>query len=403
MASLALRALLPLAILAAGWWGYSELAVEADKEPPPEKEVRTLRTRVESLEVIDYPVRIETNAVVQPHNLVTLSAEVEGIVTKVSPSFEAGAYFSQGEVLVEIDPRRYETAVAIAKSRFEGAKSALDLARLDEQRKLRLIERNAVSQAEVDVASATREQAEAQLALAQSEVEQAELDLARTKVIAPFDGRVQTKNIGLGQTASSNAPLGVIFAIDFAEVRLPISARQREFLTLPEFADDPPVEVVLRDAISRSSKTTWQARIIRTEGVLDQNSRDLFAIARIDDPFGRASGHPPLRIGQPVVASIEGKVLENVVALPRAAVRQLDQIVLVKQQDQTLLPMKVEALWSNAQHVIVDGSVIPEGTWLATTPMVYTPEGATVEIISEGATSSIVDSKVPASPDSATN
>jgi RND family efflux transporter MFP subunit len=402
-ASLALRALLPLAILAGGWWGFSTLAIETEKEPPPEKEVRTLRTRVETLEVIDYPVRIETNAVVQAHNLVTLSAEVEGTVTKVSPSFEVGAYFAEGELLVEIDPRRYETAVAIAKSRLAGTKSALELARLDEQRKLRLIERNAVSQAEVDVASATREQAEAQLALAQSEVDQSELDLARTKITAPFDGRVQTKNIGLGQMASSNAPLGVIFAIDFAEVRLPISARQREFLSLPEFADDPPVEVVLRDAISRSSKSTWQAKIVRTEGVLDQNSRDLFAIARIDDPFGRTTDHPPLRIGQPVVASIEGKVLENVVALPRGAVRQLDQIVLVKQTDQTLLTLTVDSLWSNSKHVVVDGSLIPEGTWLATTPMVYTPEGAVVEIISEDPTSSIVDSKDPASSDSATN
>src|SRR5690606_32919985 len=206
------------------------LSVEVEKEPPPEKEVRTLRTRVESLEVTDYPVRVETNAVVQAHNVVTLSAEVSGMVTRVSPSFDAGAYFAKGDVLVEIDPRRYETALAIAKSRVAGAVSALELAKLDEQRKLRLIERNAVSQAEVDVASATREQAEAQLELAQSEVKQAELDLARTKVIAPFDGRVQTRSIGPGQMASPNTPLGVIFAIDFAEVRLPISARQREFL-----------------------------------------------------------------------------------------------------------------------------------------------------------------------------
>lgn len=402
-ASLLVRGILPLAILAAGWWGYSELAVEAKKEPPPEKEVRTLRTRVETLEVIDYPVEIETNAVVQPHNQVTLSAEVDGVVTHVSPSFEVGAYFTQGEVLVEIDPRRYETALAMAKSRLAGARSALELARLDEQRKLRLIERKAVSQAEVDVSSATREQAEAQLELAESDVEQAELDLARTKITAPFDGRVEVKNIGLGQMAGSNSPLGVIFAVDYAEVRLPISARQREFLSLPEFADDPPVPVVLRDAITRSSDITWQAKIVRTEGVLDQNSRDLFAIARIDDPFGRTSGHPPLRIGQPVVATIAGKVLEDVVALPRGAVRQLDQIVLVKQKDQTLLPITIEAIWSNGRHVVVDGSVIPEGTWLATTPMVYTPEGATVEIISDDTTSSIVDSKSAGTSDSATN
>lgn len=404
VASLFSRALLPMAILAAGWWGFAQLAVEVEEQPPTETEKRTISTRVQALEVTDYPVVIKTNAVVQAHNLVTLSAEVAGAVTKVSPSFEVGSYFKAGEVLVEIDPRNYETALAVAEARRDAARSALELAQLDEQRKLRLVERSAVSRAEADVASATREQAEADLDLAAAEVERAKIDLKRTTVVAPFDGRVQAKNIGLGQMASQNAPLGVIFAIDFAEARLPISARQREFLQLPEFADDPPLDVVLRDALSDSPTATWPAQIVRTEGVLDENSRDVFAIARIEEPFRRDSGRPPLRIGQPVVASIRGDVLRDVIALPRAAVRQLDQVVLVDQEDQTLLPLTVTSIWSDAQHVIVDGSVIPKGMWLATTPMVYTPEGAKVEIIPGSTpTASIADSTSADSSDAATN
>lgn len=403
-ASLGLRAALPIAILAAGWWGFSMLASEVGQELPAEREVRTLRTRVKVLETTDYPVVIKTNGVVQAHNLVTLAAEVAGAVTKISPSFEVGAYFSKDDVLVEIDPRNYASGVSIAESRLEAAKSALQLARLDEERKLRLVERTAVSQAEVDVASATREQREADVDLAAAELARAELDLQRTKVLAPFDGRVQAKSIGLGQMANANAPLGQIFAVDFAEVRLPISARQLKFLQLPEFADDSTVDVLLRDAISESSDAIWHARIVRTEGVLDENSRDLFAVARIEDPFGRNSHNPPLRIGQPVVASITGEVLRDVIALPRSAVRQLDKIVLVEQQDQTLVPLTVESIWSDAQYVVVDSSAIPKGMWLATTPLVYTPEGATVEII-PGAlpTASIADSDSPDTSEKSTN
>ena len=116
--------------------------------------------------------------------------------------------------------------------------------------------------------------------------------------------------------------LGVVFAVDFAEIRLPIDARKRQYLDLPELPGDSPVLVELRDAISEASETVWKAKIIRTEGALDEDSLELFAIARVDDPFGRKSGHPPLRIGQPVVGSIAGKVLDQVVALPRGAVRQ---------------------------------------------------------------------------------
>jgi len=353
--------------------------------------------------VIDYPVVIQTHGVVQAHNRVSLTAEVVGAITKVSPSFEAGAYFAAGEVLVEIDPRNYAAACSIAESRLSAAKSALKLAKLNEERKLRLIESNAVSQAEVDGASATREQAEADVDLAASQLEQAKLDLRRTKVLAPFDGRVQTKSIGLGQMAGPNMPLGEIFAIDFAEVRLPISGRQRDFVKLPEFADDPPVAVMLRDAINESSDQAWNAKIVRTEGVLDENSRDLFAIARVDNPFSQEYDASPLRIGQPVVASIEGIVLRNVIALQRVAVRELDKIILVDRKDQTILPLTVDAIWSDSEHIIVDSSAIPKEKWLATTPMVFTPAGTRVEILPDAfSTSAIANSTAAEDPQPAT-
>ncbi len=393
-ASMLLRALPPIAIIAAGWWGYTKFMEQIEIAPPAAKDERVLRTRVQSLQVIDYPTVIETNAVVQAHNRVTLTAEVTGVVTMVNPSFEVGAYFSKGEVLIEIDARDYRTALSMAESRHESSKSALKLARLIEERKLRLVSSNAVSQAEVDAASATREQAEADVAIAQTELDQATLNLERTRVLAPFDGRVQAKNIGVGQMANTNNPLGEVFAVDFAEVRLPVSAQQREFLELPEFADDPPVAVELRDGINPTNGHVWHANIVRTEGVLDQNSRDMFAIARIDDPFGRKSGEKPLRIGQPVVAAIKGIVIHDVVALPREAVRQLDQVVLVQQPGNTLLPITIDAIWTDAEYVVVDKSAIPDNVWLATTAMVYTPVGAKVEIIDEPSTvTSIADSK----------
>jgi len=389
-AELCLRVMLPCAILFAGWFGYSRLAVEVEDKPTPAAEQRTLRTRVVELDVVDYPVVIQTHGVVQAHNQVTLAAEISGVITKVSPSFEAGAYFTTGEVLVEIDPRNYAAALSMAESRLSAVKSALKLAKLNEERKLRLIESNAVSQAEVDGASATREQAEADVDLAASQLGQAKLDLQRTKVLAPFDGRVQAKSIGLGQMAGPNTPLGEIFAVDFAEVRLPISGLQRNFVELPEYADDPPVEVMLRDAINKSADGAWNARIVRTEGVLDENSRDLFAIARIDNPFGQGNDSTPLRIGQPVVASIEGIVLHNVIALQRGAVRELDRIILVDRTDQTLLPLTVDAIWSDAKHVIVESSAIPKDKWLATTHLVFAPAGTKVEILPDAFSTSAI-------------
>ncbi|WP_161603365.1 efflux RND transporter periplasmic adaptor subunit [Blastopirellula marina] len=352
-----------------------------------------LRSRVEELEVVDYPVVVKTHAVVQAHNQVTLTAQVSGVVLKISSAFEVGAYFKQGEMLVEIDPSDYQTALDFAESELAAAKSELKLARLVEERKLRLVESNAVSQGEVDAASASREQSEANVALAETGVAQAKLNLQRTKIMAPFAGRVMSKLIGVGQLAGSNSPLGEVFAIDYVEVRLPISGELREFLELPEYANDPPLPVEFRDGIQKSNETVWHGKIVRTEGMLDEDSRDLFAIARIDRPFGGETRTAPLRIGQPVIAFIEGKVLEDVIALPRGSVRQLDKIVLVNRADQTLLPISIKSLWSDADKVIVSSSAIPKGMWLATTPMPFTPKGAKIEIIPAADTGiSIADS-----------
>jgi hypothetical protein len=183
--------------------------------------------------------------------------------------------------------------------------------------------------------------------------------------------------------------LASIFTVDFAEVRLPIAGRELRFLSLPETAEDIPVEVQLRSSIDEESGVVWQARIIRTEGALDENSLDLFAIARVDDPFGRRSKHPPLRIGQPVVGSIAGKVLTNVVALPRAAVRQLDQVLLVDKAALTLKPTTIVPLWADEESIIVPASVIAGGMLLATTHLVYAPSGAKVEIIPDIATTPV--------------
>ena len=183
-------------------------------------------------------------------------------------------------------------------------------------------------------------------------------------------------------------------------MRLPISAHELAFLDLPELSDDASVEVLLQNGIDESSEVTWRGRIVRTEGALDANSLELFVIARIDDPFGLKSGNPPLRIGQPVKGSIKGKVLKDVVAIPRLAVRQLDRIFLVDEQELTMSSRTIEPLWSDEQYMIVRDSAISSDALLSTTQLVYVPEGAKVEIIPEieltAATASVTTSDKPA-------
>ena len=392
---IAIRIVLPIGILAAGVVAYLWLAVEPEKEKTPPAAKRPIRTRVAELRVEDYQVVIKTNGIVQSHNEVALSAEVSGLVVAISPSFDVGAYFEEGEVLIELDSRDYRTAVAVAEAQVLGAESALELAEDTYARNQNLLERNGVSKAVMKQSFAAREQASAQLDTARAQLERAQRDLTRTKLVAPFDGRVRMRNVGIGQTVGPGGPLGVVFAVDYAEVRLPIASKELKYLDLPELATDQPVEVELSNAIDVDSTTVWRGKIVRTEGALDVDSLELFAIARIDDPFGRKSGDPPLRIGQPVVASIAGKILNDVVSIPRTAVKQLDQVYFVDKDSLKLMSSTLEPVWSDEEHLIVSDPTIEDGRLLAMSRIVYAPDDATVEIIPDIELTASTETTVP--------
>jgi len=380
-AGLLLRASIPVVILILAVGGFFLLAKKMDKEKPPPPKKQVLRTRIVELELRDYPVSLKTHGNVQPHIEITIQPQVSGLITELSPSFEDGAFFSQGDVLIRLDAADYETALQSAEARLLGAKASLELAKANHARNEEVVKENLIPQTEADLSAANLKQAEADVQSADAQVARAKRDLERTGILAPFDGRVRQRLVGLGQLVGAGTPLGSIFAVDYAEVRLPISSRELPFVDLPSLLEDPPVPVVLHDALDMYSGKTWQARIIRTEGALNEDSLELFAIARVDDPFARLSGDTPLRIGQPVTAVIQGRVLKDVYALPRVAVHELDQINLVNAADLTLFRKTIEKLWSDEEHIVVQDTSIENGAWLATTHLVYAPDGTKVEII----------------------
>jgi hypothetical protein len=85
-----------------------------------------------------------------------------------------------------------------------------------------------------------------------------------------------------------------------------------------------------------------------------------------------------------VVATILGQVLEDVMAVPRMAVRELDQILLLEPNEPNELRIKsqrIEILWSDETYVIVQDPGIEDGTLLSTSHLIYAPQGSQVELL----------------------
>lgn len=379
------RILVPLLILALGFGAWKWLGQPIPEPEPGHHEPQKLETTKLELRRTRFPVILETQGTVRAHHTTTLTAQVSGTVKVISPVFEDGAFFNEGDVLLELDPSDLEALKVASESRLARAEAAL----AQEEAKAKQAKLNWEDIGYTDEPSPLvlrvpqLKEATANVTAALADLDQARRNLERAKVRAPFAGRVKARQVGLGQAVGGTTPLGEIFATDYAEVRLPLSATQIAFAKLPTREDDAPVKVTLTDALgSPDDPHTWEATIVRTEGSLDDASRELFTIARIDDPFGLESGNPELRIGQPVRAAVEGVTLEDVFVLPRNALRGVNRVYLIERPDQTIQRTDVTPLWSTPDALVVrDG--LEEGDWLATSRMPYAPNGAEVNIIEE--------------------
>lgn len=351
-------------------------------KPPP------VRTRVVELRARDYQVTVRAQGVVRARDEITLSAQVAGRVARVADDFEDGAFFSEGALLLELEADDSRIAVAMAEARVQSTEAAARLAELAANRDATMLRNLLLPAAQAEVSAATLTQARAEAATAAAQLERARHDLERTRVRAPFAGAVRRRMVGTGQWVSPGTALGSLFAVDAVEVRLPVSAAALAFLDLPGeriglsgTETKPAQEVVLQDSLATLPGLRWLGRVVRGEQALDADTLERFVIVRVDDPFGLDSGRSSLRPGQPVIGILPGRVLTNVFALPRAAVRELDRVNLVDPDRLTLSTRRITPLWSDAEHIVVRDPAIQDGTLLATTHLVYAPEGAKVEII----------------------
>lgn len=397
-----IRVLIPIFILVAGFGAWKWLSIPVEEPKPEQHEPQKLKTERLEIRPVNFPIILETQGTVRAHHTTTITSQVPGVVQSVHPSFEDGAFFREGDILAELDPADLQAELTAAESSLARAEAAL--AQEEARAKQAKLNWEDIGYDEEPSPLVLRvpqlKEANAAVIAAQADLDQAARNLGRAKIRAPFDGRVKSRLVGLGQAVGGTTPLGEVFATDYAEVRLPLTPTQLKFVRLPASSDDPPVSVTLHDALGRIDEETrdsWEARIVRTEGALDENSRELFAIARVDDPFGLETDHPELRIGQPVRADVRGMVLEDVFVLPRSALRGVNRIYLIERPELTIHKLTIEPVWSTTDKLVVREGLGP-GDWVATSLMPYAPEGAPVEIIEPAMATDDADSATVAKP-----
>jgi len=381
-----LKVLLPLVVLAVGA-GFAKVLVDSKETPepaPPEIVLPTVRCLPAHRR--EFQVQVPTQGTVIPRTESRLVVEVAGRVTQIAADLVSGGFFEKGDLLLEIDKRDYE--LALRQSELEVARS-----------KRRLVEE------EADAAVARQEweelgdgegtplalhepqvaEAKAALAAAEAALERARRDIERTRVVAPFRGRVRTKLADLGQFLPMGSPVATVYAVDFAEVRLPLPDEELAFLELPgstlHSANGSPAmqePIVRLFASFAGAQREWSGRIVRTEGEIDPSTRMVMAVARLEDPYGRLAevAGAALPVGLFVQAEIHGALLENVFVFPRSAIRDGEVLYTLDEKDQ-LHHVAIDIVRSEREVVVVRGD-LEEGVRVIVSPLEIATESMQV-------------------------
>jgi len=332
-------------------------------ERKPETEQAILVDTIDA-EVVSLNFIVNSQGTVRPRTETILVSEVSGKIVSVSPDFVAGGFFHQGEVLLQIDPSDYEAGFKRAEAALASreAKLADETARSEQALKDWKNMGKQGQPSDLGLRKPQMADAKANVSAAEADVQKARRDLERTRITVPYDGLVRQKAVDIGQYVTPGTRLGTTFAIDTAEVRLPLTNSDLNYLELPSETEVknkdktyPPVTL----SVERAGRTDqWQARIIRTEGVVDEISRVIYAVAQVVDPY-RVLGESvqkELKIGTFVNAEIKGLPAENVVVLPRYVLRA-DNTVMVVNDENKLDILPVTVLRAEPKKVYLKGGI----------------------------------------------
>ena len=380
---LTLQIALPVVFVTGGYFGYQKLK-SMKPEPDtvePEVPVPLVDAVAVSPQIASLDVRAQGTVV--PLLESNLVAEVSGRLIEVSPNLVNGGFVEEGELLYRIDARDYELAVAQARLGVAQAERRLEEERADaavareEWETLGKGDPSPLTLREPQVA-----EARASVDAAKASLERALLDLERTEVRAPFAARVREKRVDLGEYVTRGQSLATGYGIDVVEVRLPLPDAELEFLDVPLSIGAPggALPGVTLEAEFAGARHTWRGRIVRTEGQIDARTRMIVAVAQVEDPYGigGAERTAPLAVGLFVNATIEGRTLEDVLVVPRTAMRGEDTVYTVDAESR--LRIRQVAVARRGAAEVVLSSALPDGERLVVSPIEVVTDGMAVRV-----------------------
>ncbi len=318
---------------------------------------------------------------------IDLAPQVNGKVVFLSPSMINGGEFKKGETLLRIEPEDYRLAAVLQESKVKNAQSLLRLA--EEEAEAAKEEWGQLYQ---DDGKAGKEPsplvlkqpqlaaARAKLSADQADLKNALLSLQRTKLKAPFNGRVDVEDVGLGQYVRVGEELATLFSTDVVEIVVPLEDESLFWFHVPGFTpgDGPGAKATVRARLAGRDRI-WEGSVVRAEGKMDQRTRMVRVVVRVENPY---VAKPPLAVGLFVTVEIKGRHMTDMAVIPRSALHQGDT-VWVLDPDDRLHFQKVRVARIYGEEVQIE-SGLKNGDRVVISPLKTVTDGMVVRSVPQG-------------------
>ncbi len=376
--------IVPLGIVVLFAFGAATLMATAPVLEPTAQTPVPMTVRIQEVAPEAVQLKVHSQGTVMPSTESQLIPEVSGRVTWMSNKLVAGGYFNKGELLARVDVQDYKNTLDRAQATLVRAEAEQQHARFEYQRLKSLAERKLTSRSQLENGLRALRVAEAALQDARVNHDQARQNVSRTEIRAPFTGLVRSENVDIGQFISRGSPIATLYASDLVEVRLPIADRQLAFLNLPptlrgELPQDLQPSVTLSTEYA-GRKLKWQGKIVRSEAEIDVSSRMVQLVARVPN----APDMTPLSVGLFVEAEIEGLSAQDIVVLPRSALRNNNQVLIVDAENRIRF-RSIDPLRLYQDNVLVQDG-LEAGDRVCVSPIQTAVDGMTVNPVTDDVT-----------------
>lgn len=298
----------------------------------------------------DAALTLPSQGLVQAMRSTLLAAEVSGRVASVSPRFKTGERFPEGEILIELEGSDYRSAIVQAESALAEARAALVQEQARAEQAVRDWNKLAPGQPPTELAARKPQlqSAEARVRAAEDSLERARRDLERTRIRAPFAGRLRATHTEIGSFLTAGARVADFDSTGRYEIRLPVSLDDYAFL---QTGTDQPV--VLSATIG-GRELRWQGRLVRTEGEIERASRSVHLVAEIAEDTEAYNDF--LKPGLFLRAEVAGRTLKGVFEIPRRALLDAGRLLVVDSEDR-LAVREVRVLRGGRDSVLIDNGL----------------------------------------------